>query len=326
MGIKTIGIVTPGGDAPGMNAAIRATVRKALSEGLHVFGIRNGFAGLIYGEIEELDWKSVSGIMDLGGTILHTERFENFSDPENLATASEELKRNRIDGLIVIGGDGSLKGGYALHHFAKIGVVGIPASIDNDIYGTDETIGFDTACNTAVEAIKNIKDTATSYERIFVVEVMGKKRGFIALHVGLTVGAEAIIIPEEKFDSERFAQELIKGRKKGMRRAIIVYAEGAGNREEFVRFLRERTGFIVRESILGYIQRGGSPTYRSRLLGSLFGEKSIDVLLKYPEEANMVGIKDNSLTITSLKVVINNEKPINLDLLRVHRDISVFKV
>lgn len=324
--MKRIAIVTPGGDAPGMNATIRAVVRKALFNGLEVYGIMRGYAGLIENEFVKLDWKSVSGIMDRGGTFLKTERYENFEDIKNISIGCNNLKKNKINGLVIIGGDGSLHGGFAIHKFSGIGVVGIPASIDNDIYGTDETVGYDTACNTAVSAIDKIKDTETSFERIFVVEVMGKKRGFIALKVGITIGAEAIVIPEVPFNRENFANELIKGRKRGMRRAIVVYAEGVGKRHEFVKYLNKKTGFIVRESILGYIQRGGAPSFRSRMLASLFGAFSVDTLSKNPEKAKMVGIRDDKIVTCELETCILKKKEIDKSLLELQRSISVFKL
>uniref|UniRef100_A0A7C4YHY0 ATP-dependent 6-phosphofructokinase n=1 Tax=candidate division WOR-3 bacterium TaxID=2052148 RepID=A0A7C4YHY0_UNCW3 len=324
--IKRIAIVTPGGDAPGINAAIRAVVRKSLTLGIKTYGIKRGYAGLLDDEFIELDWKSVSGIMEFGGTILHTERFEKFNEEEYIDKACEILYKRKIDGLIVIGGEGSLSGGNRINKTGKIGVIGIPGSIDNDIYGTDETIGFDTACNTAVEAIKKIKDTSTSYERIFVIEVMGKRRGFIALNVGITVGAEAIVIPEIRFDIERFIELLNEGKKKGMKRAIIVYAEGVGGRKEFVERLSKETGLIVRETVLGYIQRGGSPTYRSRILASMFGSFGIDVLLQNPKGAKMVGIKGGTLNIIDIESAIKHPKSIDDFLLNLHRDICVFKL
>lgn len=324
--IKRIAIVTPGGDAPGINTCIRAVVRKALTLGIKTYGIKRGYAGLLEDEFVELDWKSVSGIMEIGGTILHTERFEQFHKEEYVIKACEILHRRKINGLIVVGGEGSLTGGYRINKTCNIGVVGIPGSIDNDIYGTDETIGFDTACNTAVEAIRKIKDSATSYERIFVIEVMGKRRGFIALNVGITVGAEAIVIPEIKFETDRFIELLNEGKKKGMKRAIIVYAEGVSGRKEFVEKISNGTGLIVRETVLGYIQRGGSPTYRSRILASMFGSFAIDVMLQHAKNAKMVGIIGGGLQTVDLETITKHTKSIPDFLLNLHRDICVFKM
>ncbi len=294
---KTIGIVTSGGDAPGMNAAIRAVTRVGHSMGFQIIGFERGWDGLLNNNFKKLTPRSVGGIIQLGGTILHTFRCPAFEQPGGVETGAETLRQNNVDALIVIGGDGSFRGALALGKKSDALMVGIPATIDNDVYGTDETIGFDTAVNTAVGSIDKIRDTAISHERIFIVEVMGRKRGFLALEVGMCVGAEVILIPENPIRLEDICGIMNNNAKKGKRAGIIVAAEGFGNSSEIAQEIQRQTEFEVRLSILGYSQRGGSPTARSRLLASLFAERAVELVCE--GKSNMaVGLERGVVTHT----------------------------
>ncbi|MBI5555511.1 MAG: 6-phosphofructokinase [Elusimicrobia bacterium] len=301
MKAKRIAIVTSGGDAPGMNAAIRAVVRTAIFNGLEVVGIERGYQGLIEGQIVNLSLRSVSGIINRGGTILKTVRCEEIKTAKGMTKAVKVLENNKVDYLAVIGGNGSFNGAWQIYQASgkKVKVIGIPASIDNDVAGTDETVGFDTATNTAVEAIDKIRDTATSHERVFVVEVMGRDRGFLALQVGLASGAEFILVPEVKYDLIKMCSSISNGHKHGKTSYIIVMAEGAGNSQAICDQIHDCARLEVRFSNLGYIQRGGSPTARSRILAEKFGEKSVELILK-GEKTKIVGIKDNKISASSL--------------------------
>jgi len=307
-------LVTSGGDAPGMNAAIRAVVRIACSKKFQVLGFRRGWEGLVTNAFGRLTPRSVGGIIQLGGTILRTSRSPQFRKREGLEKAAENLALNNVDGLIVIGGNGSFKGASELSKETDVSMVGIPATIDNDVFGTDETIGFDTAVNTAVTEIDKIRDTAISHERVFIVEVMGRERGFLALTVGLTVGAEIILVPEVKHTKENIFKTLKESGAKGKKSGIIVTAEGVGDTRNLAREIEENTGTEVRLSVLGYAQRGGNPTARSRLLASLFANKAVEVLLK--ERRNrVVGLQKGRITSIELEKSCNTEKPLDLNLL-----------
>jgi 6-phosphofructokinase 1 len=309
--IKNIGVATTGGDAPGMNACLRAVVRTAIYYDRKVFGIKRGFKGMIEGDIEEMDLSSVSGIVNRGGTILKTIRAPEFKDIKNQQRAVNNLKKFNIDGLIIIGGNGSLIAGNILYSRWKIPVINIPASIDNDICFTDYTIGFDTAVNTALEAIDKIRDTATSHDRIFVVEVMGRNNGQIALEVALSSGAEAVLIPEIKFDLNKICDRLVEGHKRGKKSSIIVVAEGAARGTDVAKFIERKTKIEVRVSVLGYIQRGGAPTSFSRALALRMGNIAVELLIagKY---GKMVGIDGNKIIAVDIKKVLRYEKRINL--------------
>jgi 6-phosphofructokinase 1 len=276
--LKTIGVVTTGGDAPGMNAVIRAVTRIAHSKNLQVLGFEKGWDGLLTNTFRHLSPRSVGGIIQLGGTILHTLRCPEFEKAEGVERAAETLKLNNVDGLVIIGGDGSFRGALDLSRRSDTLMIGVPATIDNDVFGADETVGFDTAVNTAVAEIDKIRDTAISHERIFIVEVMGRKRGFLALHVGIAVGAEVILVPEDEYKVNQVIEIIKENARKGKRAGIIVAAEGVGNTRDIAREIEEQTNSEVRLSILGYAQRGGSPTARSRLLASLFAEKAVELL------------------------------------------------
>jgi 6-phosphofructokinase 1 len=313
--LKTIGVVTSGGDAPGMNAAIRAVVRIAYSKNFQVLGFEKGWEGLIKNTFRPLTPRSVGGIIQLGGTMLLTSRCLEFRKKEGIKKAAKTLAQNNVDGLIVIGGNGSLKGASELSRETETLIVGVPATIDNDVYGTDETIGFDTAVNTAVVEIDKIRDTAISHERIFIVEVMGRTRGFLASTIGLTVGAETILVPEIKYEKESIFRAIKENRAKGKKSGIIVAAEGIGDTRKLAREIEQRTGTEVRLSILGYAQRGGSPTARSRLLASLFADKAIE-LLSEEQGGQVVGLQDGKITGIALKKSCKIEKPLDLTLLK----------
>ena len=298
-----------------MNAAIRAVVRIACSKNFQVLGFERGWEGLLKNTFRPLTPRSVGGIIQLGGTILHTSRCPQFRKREGIEKAAETLALNNVAELIVIGGNGSFKGALELSKKTDALIVGIPATIDNDVFGTDETIGFDTAVNTAVTEIDKIRDTAISHERVFIVEVMGRERGFLALTVGLTVGAEIILVPEVKYEKENIFKTLKESSAKGKKSGIIVAAEGIGDTRKLAREIEENRGAEVRLSVLGYAQRGGNPTARSRLLANLFANKAVELLLK--EQGNgIVGLQKGRVTSIELEKSCKTEKPLDLSLLR----------
>jgi 6-phosphofructokinase 1 len=312
--MKRIAVVTTGGDAPGMNAAIRGVVRIACSKKFQVLGFRRGWEGLITNASIQLTPRAVSGILQLGGTILHTSRCLEFEKKEGIGKAAETLISNHIDGLVVIGGNGSFKGALELSAYTDAMIVGIPASIDNDIFGTEETIGFDTAANTAVAEIDKIQDTAVSLERVFMIEVMGRKSGFLALEIGLTVGAEIILVPEVKYQNEKLFETVRESMAKGKKSGLIVAAEGIGDTRLLAGEIQRNTKADVRLSIIGYAQRGGSPTARSRLLASLFAQKAIQ-LLSQKDGGRIVGLQDGKIGSVELKKSCNTQKVLDPDLL-----------
>jgi 6-phosphofructokinase 1 len=307
MAIKRIGVLTSGGDAPGMNAAIRAVVRTALYHKIEVVGIYRGWQGLVNEEIKTLDHRSVSGIINQGGTVLKTARCPEFKTAEGQKRAFETVQKHAIDGLAVIGGNGSFT---AAHEFFKkygVNCIGIPASIDNDINGMDVTIGWDTAINTALNAIDNIRDTATSLERIFVVEVMGRDSGSIALAVALAGGCEDVIIPEIKFDLEKMCHDIVEGNIRGKISWIIVVAEGAAQAVEIAKKITEITSLDTRTVVLGHIQRGGRPTAQSRDLALRLGYEAVIRLLK-GETDKAVGICCGRIVTVDLEVAIQKKE------------------
>lgn len=279
---KTIAVLCSGGDSPGMNCAIRAVVRTALGEGLNVYGIKRGFAGLLQGSFIEMNASSVGNIIQHGGTILQTSRCPEFHDEEIRREAFHILKRKKVDGLIVIGGNGSYNGAHALQKEHGIPVVGIPGTIDNDIEGTDYSIGFDTAVQTAVEAVDKIRDTAHSHARNFIVEVMGRKSPAIALHVGVCTGAENIVFPSDEINHEQIANDIIRGIKRGKSSSIIICAEGEtpGLSYKIQNSLKEKSGIDAHVCILGHIQRGGNPSAIDRFLASRMGYVAVKALLE----------------------------------------------
>lgn len=276
--VKTIGVLTSGGDAPGMNAAIRAVVRTAISKGLKVKGIMRGYAGLLNEEIVDMDTKSVADIIQRGGTILYTARCEEFRTAEGQKKGAEICKKHGIDGLVVIGGDGSFQGAQKLSHLG-INTIGVPGTIDLDIACTDYTIGFDTAVNTAMEAIDKIRDTSTSHERCSVIEVMGRHAGYIALWCGIANGAEDILLPERYDGNEAKLIEHIKDtKKKGKKHHIVINAEGIGDSQAMAKRIEAETGMETRATILGHMQRGGNPTCKDRVYASIMGAYAVDLL------------------------------------------------
>jgi 6-phosphofructokinase 1 len=319
--LKTLGIVTSGGDAPGMNAAIRAVTRLAYARGFQVLGFERGWEGLMRNRFRRLDPRSVGGIIQSGGTILLTSRCPEFKTAEGVRKAAENLAADNVEGLVVIGGDGSFRGALELSRETDTLIVGVPATIDNDVYGTDETIGFDTAVNTAVAEIDKIRDTAISHERIFVVEVMGRKRGFLALAVGLTVGAEVILVPEVPVNLEEVYRTVKENAAKGKRSGIIVAAEGVGDTRKIASQIEQNTGAEVRLSIVGYAQRGGSPTARSRLLASLFAEEAVQ-LISQGVGNRVVGLQKGEITNISLEESCKNQKSLDVQLLKLAKTLA----
>jgi len=312
--LKKIGIVTSGGDAPGINAAIRAIVRTAYSMNLEVVGFQRGWEGIMTNDSKSLTPRSVGGILHLGGTILRTHRCPEFETKKGIKKAAKTLAQTGVEGLVVVGGDGSFRGACDLSKESDLLIVGVPATIDNDVYGTDETIGFDTAVNTAVAEIDKIRDTAISHERTFIVEVMGRNRGFLALTAGLTSGAEIIIVPEIKTKMGTIVQTMQENEQKGKKSSIIVKAEGAGDARTLAKEIKTRVGSEVRISVLGYAQRGGSPTARSRLLASLFGNKAVQLLLKGLGD-KIVVLQNGQVTTMSMEKSCKTTKPLDLNLL-----------
>ncbi|MBT8172019.1 6-phosphofructokinase [Candidatus Bathyarchaeota archaeon] len=319
--MKKIGLVTSGGDAPGMNAAIRAVTRIACSKGLTVLGFERGWDGLIDNRFKELNPRNVGGILHLGGTILRTSRSPEFRKPEGLRRAKENLVLNEVEGLVVIGGDGSMTGAYELGKVSDVVIIGIPATIDNDVYGTEETIGYDSAVNTAVVEIDKIRDTANSHDRVFVVEVMGRKRGFLALIIGLTVGAEVILVPELDYNLNSIVRTLEINKAKGKKSGIIVVAEGIGDTHKLVKDIEEKAGVDVRLSVTGYAQRGGNPTARSRLLANLFGNKAVD-LLENNQRNMMVTLLNGKISSIPLHKVVSNQKQLEIILMKLAKTLA----
>jgi 6-phosphofructokinase 1 len=320
--MRKIAVTTAGGDAPGMNACLRAVIRTAIYYGLNVLGFEEGYWGLIEDKKRRMDLRSVSGIISWGGTILKTKRCEQIKTKKGIEKAVRVLKSNRIDGLITIGGDGAFRAGMELYQAGRIPIVGIPASIDNDIAGTEDAIGFDTAVNTALCAIQKIRDTASSYERIFIIEVMGRERGFIALTVGLACGAEIILVPEIKYNLTNISQELERGKKSGKKSSIIVMAEGAGAAYAIAHQIRDITGYEVRVSVVGYIQRGGSPTARSVNLANLFGHQAVRALMR-AKSAKMVGWERGKVVILPLDYSTRHRKEIDENLYRLAQVLAI---
>ena len=316
--MKRIGILTSGGDAPGMNACIRAAVRAAMAQGLEIFGIGRGYAGLIRGEIEPLNRKAVANIIHQGGTILGTSRSPEFMTSEGRALAIKNLGKRDIEGLILIGGDGTLRGGTTLSQECGVSIVGVPGTIDNDVYGTDYTIGFDTAVNCALEAIDRIRDTALSHERLFFVEVMGHHTGFIALESGIAGGAEELLIPEVPLSVDELCSHLERNFKGGKRSAIVVVAETEqpGDSFRIAQEVRDKLGFDSRVCILGHVQRGGSPTARDRVLAGKLGIAAVQALAT-DKSGHMVGEINWRVAYTPLEYTWEKEKELNIELVEI---------
>jgi len=324
MGIlKRIAILTSGGDAPGMNACVRAVVRTAIYDGIDVFGVYGGFEGLINGDVIPLNRRSVSNMIQKGGTFLKTSRSEAFRHKSGRKRAAEHLAEWKIDGLVVVGGDGSFRGTHDLYKESGIQVVGIPATIDNDIYGTDITIGYDTAVNTALDSIDKIRDTAASHDRLFIVEVMGRSAGFIALEVGICGGAEEILVPETKVTLEDLGNLIKTWAMTGKTSSLIVLAEGdeLGNAHEIAAKLYQQYHTICHVCVLGHIQRGGSPTATDRLLASRLGYHAVKALEDGKSDV-MVGWINNSVTFIPLPESWEKKKPLDEELIKIYRILS----
>ncbi len=321
LSVKRIGVLTSGGDAPGMNATIRAVVRKVIYHGIDAYGIKNGYQGLIDGNFIKMDLGSVGDIIQRGGTILFSARCDAFKTDKGQEKAIGQLRKARIDGLIVIGGDGSLVGAKRL---AEKGFpcIGIPATIDNDIACTDFTIGFDTALNTIIEAVDKIRDTATSHERTYVIEVMGRDAGDLALWAGVAAGAESVLIPEKEGEFTDVIHRLKRGLARGKKHSIILVAEGAGSAIEYGQKIQEATDFETRVTVLGHIQRGGSPTANDRVLASRLGSKAVDLLLE-GSYGTMAGIMNNEVIGHSLKHVLEQEHHASYRLYQLSKELSI---
>ncbi|MDD4346749.1 MAG: 6-phosphofructokinase [Desulfitobacteriaceae bacterium] len=319
--ISRIAVLTSGGDAPGMNAAIRAVVRKGIFHNLKVFGISRGYEGLLNGEIKEMKVGSVADIVHRGGTILRTARCVELKTPEGQRLAARQLKTNKIDALVVIGGDGSFRGAQALAA-QGIRVIGIPATIDNDILGTDTTIGFDTAVNTVVEAVSKIRDTATSHERTFVIEVMGRGCGNIALQAGIACGAESIVIPEITFEMEEIVAKLKRGYQRGKNHSIIIVSEGAANGYQIGRDIYNSSGLDTKVTILGHIQRGGSPSAIDTLMASAMGGKAVELILAGENEL-MTACINQKFKGVPLEAIEGPKRRLNMELYELAGQLSI---
>lgn len=322
MADKTIGVLTSGGDAPGMNAAIRAVVRAGIGSGMRVLGIRHGYNGVLNGDIVEMSLRSVSDIIYHGGTTLYTARCDEFKTEVGLEKAAENCRNLGLDGLVIIGGDGSFRGALELSR-RGIQCVGIPGTIDNDIGCSEYTIGFDTAMNTAMEMVDKLRDTAQSHDRCSVVEVMGRRSGEIALKTGVAVGATAIIVPERPYDFENDILNRIKFTQKiGKKHFIIVVAEGVGKVEEIAREIEKKCNIGTRSTILGHVQRGGSPTLRDRLVASVMGYKSVEVLNTW-QESKVIVMQNRSIVDLDMEIALNMKKTFDESLYKAALAISI---
>lgn len=320
--IKTIGVLTSGGDAPGMNAAIRAVVRAGIYHGFKVMGIRKGYNGLIHGDVTEMGLRSVSDIIHRGGTVLQTARCPEFVTPEGVQKAITMAEVFGIDAIVVIGGDGSYRGARDLAKMG-MGVIGIPGTIDNDIGCTEYTIGYDTAMNTVQDAIDKIRDTAYSHERCSVLEVMGRHAGYIALNVGIAGGAEAVVLPEKEFDiTKDIIKPIIEGRNRGKKHYVVIVAEGVGGAIEIAKTIEEKTGVEARATILGHIQRGGSPTVQDRVMASQMGVKAVETL-KAGRVNRIIALKDNKVVDIEINEALDTKKTIGDELIDLSKILSL---
>lgn len=320
--MKRIALLTSGGDAPGMNAAIRAVVRTAIYYGMEVYGVEQGYAGLINDKVVRMEMRSVSNIIQHGGTMLRSARCLEMLTPEGRAQAVKTLKKYDIEGLIVIGGDGSFRGAKLLTEEFGIATVGIPGTIDNDVGYTDYTIGFDTAVNTCIDIINKLRDTMTSHDRVAVVEVMGRRCGDIALYSGISSGAEIIIVPEMPFDIKDVVARIDRSRQNGKHSNIIIVAEGVMSAESFAKQLQELTTYDVRPTCIGHVQRGGSPTMADRMLAARLGNAAVR-LLKDGKTKRAVGIRNNKIIDLDIIEAVSAKKEFNKDLYETLQMISM---
>ena len=298
--MKRIGVLTGGGDCAGMNAAVRAVVRTAWSKGAEVVGINRGWLGLSEGDAEVMGPGSVSGIIDKGGTVLRTFRYPEFQNPEGQEKVRRQLERLKLDGMVIIGGDGSFRGGHVLDHTFDLPVIGVPGTIDNDIPGTDWSIGFDTALNIAIEAVGKVRDTATSHGRIFVIEVMGRSCGLLAIQSGIACGAEEVLVPEIPFDLDQICRRIDKGYDRGKRHAIIIVAEGAAKASVITYEMKNRLQRSIRMVVLGHVQRGGAPSAFDRILATRLGSYATEILFE-GKRGVMVGLVANRFKTSPLR-------------------------
>ncbi len=320
--MQRIAVLTSGGDSPGMNAAVRAVVRKAIYHGLEVIGIKRGFSGFIEADMWPMDLSSVADIIHRGGTILRTARSEEFKTPEGRGKAFANVQRFGIQGLVVIGGDGSFRGADIFNTEYNLPVIGVPGTIDNDIIGTEYSIGFDTAINTVVDAINKIRDTATSHERTFILEVMGRESGYIALMAGLAGGAESILVPELRYGIDEVCEKLIHGYKRGKLHSIIIIAEGAGSGLDVGKQISEKIGLETKVTILGHLQRGGTPTAFDRILASRMGAKAVEILVEGYRK-HMVGMIADKIVASPLDASFKGKKAIDLDIYNLANILSI---
>ena len=321
--MKRIGVLTSGGDAPGMNAAIRAVVRKAIYSRIEVYGIIGGYAGLISGDFKKLELGSVGDIIHRGGTMLLSARCDEFKTKEGQQMGLQQLINAGINGLVVIGGDGSYRGASALTELG-LPCIGVPGTIDNDICGTQFTIGFDTALNTVIDAIDKIRDTATSHERTFIIEVMGRDAGDLALWSGLAGGAETILIPEEKFEVPSIIERLVSGTGRGKKHSIIIVAEGVMTAAELAEILKNEAGIETRISVLGHIQRGGSPSARDRVIASQFGAKAVEVLTAGAAHGGMaIGMRNHEVVDYKLEDVFELSGTFDMEMYKLSSELSI---
>ena len=313
--MKTIGVLTSGGDAPGMNAAVRAVVRTAIAKGMKVKGIYRGWNGLIEGDIVDFEVRSVSDIIHRGGTVLYTARSPKFKTEEGMQAAIENCKKHGIEGIVVIGGDGSFRGARDLS-FRGIPCIGVPGTIDNDIASTEYTIGFDTAMNTAMEMVDKLRDTTQSHDRCFVVEVMGRHAGFLALQCGISVGATAIIVPEVEYNLDDVIAKIKDSQSTGKQHFIIVVAEGVGGVEDIAKKIEEATGIESRATVLGHVQRGGRPTVRDRVYATRFGYAAVELLEKGIGN-RVVGMNHGEIVDYDIFEALNMKKPFDSKMFEV---------
>ena len=321
MSIKKIGVLTSGGDAPGMNAAVRAVVRTALNKGVEVVGIVGGYTGLINGEIIDFNLRSVSEIIHRGGTVLYSSRCPEFKTEEGILKAVETCKKHGIDGIVTIGGDGTFRGArdLSLH---GIPCVGIPATIDNDIASTDYTIGFDTAMNTVMEMVDRLRDTAQSHARCSVVEVMGRGAGYLALRTGIAVGAVSILVPEVEYNIDEIVERMMKTKKTGKKHFIIVVAEGIGKVKYIAKEIEDKTGIETRATVLGHVQRGGRPTVRDRVMASRMGYAAVELLVQGVGN-RVISFTDNKIVDFDIYEALSMERKFDYELYDIAHEISI---